>query len=117
MLAAKKNGCSQGICTSLSTLNHKFLSTFTFVPKINDFLSKIPPISHTFHSVHSPFVQEGRGRGVEPPKFQKGGDLAGSHLLEGDCWEIGGNFFQAEVAIFTEKIKNLSAKIVFFSRN
>ena len=48
MLATKKNECSQRNCTSLSTLNKTFLSTFNFAPKINEFLSKIPPISHTF---------------------------------------------------------------------
>ena len=47
MLATKKDGCSQGNCTSLSTLNKKLLSTFNFVPKIN-YLSLKIPISHTF---------------------------------------------------------------------
>ena len=53
----KKNWCSQGDCTSLSTLNKKLLSTFNFVPKINEFLSKISPISHTFvkHKRYWPF--------------------------------------------------------------
>ena len=45
LLATKKNGCSQGNFTSLSTFNKMFLSTFNFIPKINGFLSKISPIS------------------------------------------------------------------------
>ena len=48
MLAIRKNRCSHINFTSLSTLNKKFLSTFNFAVKINEFLSKIPPISHTF---------------------------------------------------------------------
>ena len=33
-------------------------------------------------------------RGVEPPtKFSKRGGLTGAQLLEGGCWEIGGDFF------------------------
>ena len=51
VLATKKNGCSQGNCTSLSALNKKFLGTFKFVSKINEFSSKIPPIPHNFHAV------------------------------------------------------------------
>ena len=46
LLATKKNGCSQGNFTSLSTFNKMFLSTFNFIPKINGFLSKISPIFH-----------------------------------------------------------------------
>ena len=46
------------------------------------------------------------GRGVEPPtKFSKraaAGGLTGSQLLEGGCWEGGGDFIQG-VAIFTQK--------------
>ena len=48
ILATRKNICSQGKGTSLSTLNEKSLSTFNFDPKVNEFLSKIPPISYTF---------------------------------------------------------------------
>ena len=48
MLVTKNNECSQENCTSLSTLNKTFWSTFKFVPKINEFLSNFPPISHTF---------------------------------------------------------------------
>ena len=48
--------------------------------------------------------REGEGGLSLQPKFQKGGDLAGPHLLEGGCWEIGSDFFQVGVAIFTEKI-------------
>ena len=47
MLAKKKNECFQGNCTSLSTLNKKFSSTFSFVPKMNEFLSK--NLSHFRH--------------------------------------------------------------------
>ena len=35
-------------------------------------------------------------------KFSEVGGLTGSQFLEGDCWEIGGEFFQV-VAVFTEK--------------
>ena len=28
------------------------------------------------------------------PNFQKGGGLTGPQLLEGGCWERGGDFFQ-----------------------
>ena len=48
ILPTKKNGCSQGNCTSLSTLNKKILSTFNFVPKLNGFLPKILPVPHNF---------------------------------------------------------------------
>ena len=48
MLATEKNECCQGNCTSLQTLNKKFLSTFNFVPKVNEFLSKLSPIKHSF---------------------------------------------------------------------
>ena len=35
------------------------------------------------------------GTGVEPPtKFSKRGGLTVPQLLEGDCWERGGDFFQ-----------------------
>ena len=46
MLATKKNVCSLGNCTSLSSLNKKLLSKFNFVPKIDELLLKIYPISH-----------------------------------------------------------------------
>ena len=40
----------------------------------------------------SPFLL---GWGVEPPtKFSKRGSLTGPQLLEGGCWERGGDFFQ-----------------------
>ena len=43
-------------------------------------------------------------RGVGPPnKFSKIGALTGPQLLEGGCWERGGDFFQG-VAIFVTKI-------------
>ena len=38
MLATNKSGCSHGNYYSLSTINKKFLSTFNFVPEINEFL-------------------------------------------------------------------------------
>ena len=45
------------------------------------------------HSVHPPPPLSAVG--VEPPtKFSKRGGLAGPQLLEGDCWERGGDFFQ-----------------------
>ena len=47
MLAIKKNGCFQGNCTSLSTLNKNFRSTFNFVPKINESLPKTLPFHTT----------------------------------------------------------------------
>ena len=44
------------------------------------------------HSVHPPLSDGGR---VEPPtKFSKRGGLTGPQLLEGGCWERGGDFFQ-----------------------
>ena len=44
-------------------------------------------------------AEGGWGWGVEPPtKFSERGDLTGSQLLEGDCWES--DFFRG-VAIFT----------------
>ena len=37
-----------------------------------------------------------------PPHLCWGGeDLTGPQLLEGDCWQRGGDFFQEGVAIFT----------------
>ena len=44
----KMNWCSQGNCTSHSTLSKTFLSAYNFVSKINKFLSKIPLTLHTF---------------------------------------------------------------------
>ena len=58
-----------------------------------------------WHSVHPhPFLL-GVG-GVEPPtKFSKRWeDLTGPQILEGGCWERGGDFFQRGVAIFTQKM-------------
>ena len=55
-------------------------------------------------SVHPPFC-----RGVEPPtKFSKmggggGGGLTGSQLLEGNCWERGGYFFQGALQLSHKK--------------
>ena len=42
-----------------------------------------------------PFLLQGGG-GVEPPIFQKvgGGGLTGPQLLDGICWEQGGDFIQ-----------------------
>ena len=43
------------------------------------------------HSVHPPLSD---GERVEPPtKFSKRGSLTGPQLLEGVCWERGGDFF------------------------
>ena len=44
----------------------------------------------------TPFSAGGRGvGGGEPPiKFSKRGGLSGPQLLEGCCWERGGEFFQ-----------------------
>ena len=47
MVSTKKNGCSQGNCSSISTLSKRFLSALNFNSKINTFLSKVPPISYT----------------------------------------------------------------------
>ena len=47
----------------------------------------------SIHSVHppAPFCR----RGIEPPtKFSKRGELTEPQLLEGGCWERGGDFFQ-----------------------
>ena len=39
----------------------------------------------------------GEGRGVEPPtKCSNRSGLTGPQLLEGGCWEIGGDFFRGE---------------------
>ena len=44
------------------------------------------------HSGHPPPLSAG---GVEPPtKFSKRGGLTGPQLLEGGCWEKGGDLFQ-----------------------
>ena len=47
------------------------------------------------HSVQHPHFLQGGGE-VEPPtKFSKRGwGLTGPQLLEGVCWERGGDFFQ-----------------------
>ena len=47
------------------------------------------------------------GGGVEPPtKFsEKGGGLTGPQLLEGVCWERGGDFFQWGWNFQPKKIK------------
>ena len=52
------------------------------------------------HSVHPPLSDGGR---VEPPtKFSKRGSLTGPQLLEGVCWERGGDFIQGgRSAVFT----------------
>ena len=76
------------------------------------------------HSVH-PLSVEGRGgRGgvVAPPtKFSKSGDFEGPQLLEGVCWEKGGDFQggcnfhikkELKSEIFNDK-ESLSAKILF----
>ena len=55
--------------------------------------------------MHHPFLL---GGGVEPPtKFskKKGGGLTGPQLLEGGCWERGGEFFQRGCNFHTKKIK------------
>ena len=39
-----------------------------------------------------PFLQGGGGK--PPTKFSKRGGLTGPTLLEGGCWERGGDFFQ-----------------------
>ena len=51
-------------------------------------------ISQEPHSVHPPFLQGGRGVGVEPP-------TKGPQLLEGVLGKEGVTFFRGEVAIFT----------------
>ena len=44
------------------------------------------------HSVHPPLPG---GEGIEPPtKFSKSEVLTGPQLLEGVCWERGGDFIQ-----------------------
>ena len=41
------------------------------------------------------------------PNFQNGGGLTRPQLLQGDCWERGGDFFQGEVAIlYINKLKS-----------
>ena len=46
------------------------------------------------HSGH-PHPPSAGGRGAEPPtKFSKMGGLTGPQLLEGGCWERGGDLFQ-----------------------
>ena len=64
------------------------------------------------------------GGRVEPTtKFKKRGGLTGPQLLDGGCWERGGDFFQGGGgAIVTYKLKSeifndkrsLEAKIFFF---
>ena len=48
----------------------------------------------------------GGGESSLQPNFKKGGDLAGPQLLQGGCWERGGDFFQGGGLQFpTKKIK------------
>ena len=64
------------------------------------------------HSVHHPFLL---GGGVEPPtKFSnKGEGLTGPQLLEGACWERGGDFFLGGWNFHTQKIKVYRRKNIF----
>ena len=51
----------------------------------------------------------GEGDGIEPStKFCKSGGLTGPQLLEVNCWEKGGDFFQGEGCNFhiKKQIKN-----------
>ena len=44
-------------------------------------------------------------RGVEPPaRLSKNGDLTGRQLLEGGCWERGGDLFQAGLQLSHKKM-------------
>ena len=45
------------------------------------------------HSVHPPPPHFLQGVIELPVKFSKRGGLAGPQLLEGGCWERGGDFF------------------------
>ena len=48
----------------------------------------------------------GEGDGIEPStKFCKSGGLTGPQLLEVNCWEKGGDFFQGEGCNFHIKNK------------
>ena len=56
------------------------------------------------HSVHPPLPG---GEGIEPPtKFSKSEVLTGPQLLEGVCWERGGDFIQG--VQFSHKNKSKS---------
>ena len=46
----------------------------------------------------------GEGLNLQP-NFQKKGGLTGPQLLEGGCWEGGGDFFQGDWNFHTKKIK------------
>ena len=73
------------------------------------------------HSVHPPAPLSAGELSLQP-NFQKGGGLTGPQLLEGGCWERGGDFFQGgcnfhiknklKSEIFNDK-KSLYAKIFF----
>ena len=55
------------------------------------------------HCVHPPPFCRGGG-GVEPQtKFSKRRSLTGPHLLEGGCWETGGDFFQGGLQLSHKK--------------
>ena len=57
------------------------------------------------HSVHPPFLRGGGGGLSLQPNIQKGRGLTGPQVLEGGCWERGGEFFQGGgVAFVTPKI-------------
>ena len=63
--------------------------------------------------MHHPFLL---GGGVEPPtKFskKKGGGLTGPQLLEGGCWERGGEFFSGVGVQLSHKLK-FEIKVFFF---
>ena len=48
----------------------------------------------------------GWGWGVQPPtKFSKRRGLTGTQLLEGGCWERGGDFFQGGLQFSHKKSK------------
>ena len=76
------------------------------------------------HSVHPPLSD---GEGVEPPtKFSKRGGLPGPQLLEGVCWERGGDFIQGGGCSFHIKInqnlkylmaKKFMSKSIFHCHN
>ena len=50
--------------------------------------------------------------GVKPPtKFSKRGGLTGPQLLEGSCWERGGDFFQEGAGVQFSRKKKLKSEI------
>ena len=61
------------------------------------------------HSVCPLSLSAGGGLNLLP-KFQKGGDLSGPQLLEGGCWERGGDFFQGDCNFY---IKNKLKSEIF----